>query len=75
MPPYSLTRDTIQATIMEITVISYIPVTPVSHCGKHVWQGSRLPVATPHDQGQYGAAQISTTNTLMPISAPTSTTR
>ena len=73
IPPYSLTSDTIQATMIEITVISYIPVTP-SPTTLKISDNPMLPVATPTIRDN-AIPLIRTTNTLIPASAPTNTTR
>ena len=64
IPPYSRTKDTIPATTMEITVISYIPVTP-SPTAENISPTARLPVATPITR-DVTVPVTSTINTLIP---------
>ena len=62
-----------QATIIVITVMSYMPVTPVP-MAVNIWDGSMAPVTTP-TMRESTVPVISTTNTFTPRSAPISTTR
>ena len=73
MPPLFLTRDTMQATIIEMTVISYIDTTP-SPTTLNISERAMLPVAIPTISDST-IPLISTINTLIPMSAPTRTTR
>ena len=81
IPPYSFTRDTMQATTIEITVISYIPITPTMALSPivppptamKISHSAILPVATTTIRVRT-VPLISTTNTLIPISAPINTT-
>jgi len=73
IPPYSFTKATIAATIMEITVMSYILVIP----SPIFWNTSpmaKAPVPTPTIADKIVPA-IKTTNTLIPTNAPINTTR
>ena len=73
IPPCSFTRATMAATIMEITVISYIPVIP-SPIFWNISLTANAPVPTPTMRDST-VPVIRTMNTLMPMSAPIRTTR
>ena len=73
IPPFFRTSDTIQATRIEITVISYMEVTPFPMTLK-ISSGARTPVATP-TIADSTVPPISTRKTLSPARAPTKTTR
>ena len=71
IPPNSLTRAAIAATVMEITVISYMEVTPPPMLVK-ISPTAIAPVATPAIT-EVTVPTIRTMKTLIPASAPTST--
>ena len=71
IPPYSFTSETIHATTIDITVISYIPVTP-SPITLNISDAASVPVATPTISERI-VPLISMINTLIPINAPTKT--
>ena len=62
IPPYSFTSETIHATTIDITVISYIPVTP-----------SPITLNISDAASERIVPLISMINTLIPINAPTKT--
>ena len=70
-PPLYLTRALMQATKMEITVISYIPVAPFPIEVK-IWETFIAPVARPAIT-EKAIPPIRTMKTLSPMSAVTST--
>ena len=73
IPPCSFTRAPIQATMMEMTVISYMAVTP-SPMTANTWVQAKAPEATPTTRLR-AAPSMRMTNTFTPMRAPTSTTR
>ena len=72
IPPCSFTSDTIHATIIEITVMSYIDVTPFPTTW-NISESAICPMLTPTIR-EITIPLIKTTNTLIPISAPRRTT-
>ena len=72
IPPCSFTSDTIHATMIEITVMSYIDVTPFPTTW-NISESAICPMLTPTIR-EITIPLIKTTNTLIPISAPRRTT-
>ena len=73
MPPYSFTRAPMQATTMEITVMSYMASMPPKVTVKRSVH-RKAPEATPTARLR-AVPSIRMTNTFTPMTAPTSTTR
>ena len=72
IPPFFLTSHTIHATMIEMTVISYMDTTP-SPTTLNISDRRIFPDATP-TMSERTVPLMSTMNTLIPISAPTRTT-